>query len=551
MKSKYYLVVMAVCFGLLLTWGILRVSASMYSSNQELSTQSAVEVSESLTVYAENANGQPAINASVYAYTTDGDRADSATTGADGYADLNLSPGTYTIVVYSFNDHFFIYQTNVSPPGSISMTAVGASQVTLTARKNDGYPLMNARVSVGITGGDAWNVSVGWVNYSNSQLIFYVTPGVYDVGVWGWSDRYALYTVGQDFTNPNNMVDFDMTKNPYAVLIIDHPNDTLSYVRLIASDGNIGYIGFSNLEDGDQIVLSTNLGYYATQIISRKDGEGNTWDYYFDLGYEHSFDPYEYLTFSAGGTLSATGRTDEAYVGEVITLTNVVDVFGGYLTHIYTYTPEAIIGEPVFPQVELIDPNAQVTHLQSLEYNLPLTAPTGMYSVNFEWDTGPYQGLLTEESQFEVVPQCTSAVIPPEGGTLYSAWDDTLYEFAPDSFIDTVTITHTVRYVDIPPFAPLVDIEHFYDLVTVYSDTGLPAQPSLPYTITIGFTDKQIGPAIEDSLGLYNWDGAQWVLEPTGLVDPVNNQVIATPNHFSIWGIQGETNRVFLAFVNR
>jgi hypothetical protein len=35
------------------------------------------------------------------------------------------------------------------------------------------------------------------------------------------------------------------------------------------------------------------------------------------------------------------------------------------------------------------------------------------------------------------------------------------------------------------------------------------------------------------------------------MVDPDNNQLVATPDHFSTWGILGETNRVFLTLLNR
>ena len=183
---------------------------------------------------------------------------------------------------------------------------------------------------------------------------------------------------------------------------------------------------------------------------------------------------------------------------------------------------------------------------------MPTTAPIGLYDMHFEWNTGePYQGLLTADSQFRVLPHQTSAIITTEGGSLYSEWDNTLYEFPPGTFIDTVIVTHTVKYTDIPSFAPMVGIGHFYDVTAVYSNTGLPATPYLPYTITIGYADWEKGSVIEDSLALYNWDGAQWVPEPTSLVYPDSNQLIAHPDHFSTWGIWGETLRTFLPVTTR
>ncbi|MFQ5813915.1 MAG: hypothetical protein ACE5I2_12135, partial [Anaerolineae bacterium] len=101
------------------------------------------------------------------------------------------------------------------------------------------------------------------------------------------------------------------------------------------------------------------------------------------------------------------------------------------------------------------------------------------------------------------------------------------------------------------PTGPLTGIDHFFEVSAVYGSTGQPAQPTRSYTVTVGYTDAEKGPAIEDTLALYSWDGSQWVREPTSVVDTDNNTVTATPEHFSLWAVLGETRRMFLPVVLR
>jgi hypothetical protein len=150
------------------------------------------------------------------------------------------------------------------------------------------------------------------------------------------------------------------------------------------------------------------------------------------------------------------------------------------------------------------------------------------------------------------IPASASASILPAGGSLISSFDQTSYTFATGTFTDTVMITHTLRLPgQVPATGRLVGIDHFFEVAAVYSDTGQPAQPAQPYTVTVQYTDAEKGPAIEDTLGLYFWDGAQWVREPTSVVDTANNTVTATPARFGLWVVLGETRRMFLPAIWR
>jgi hypothetical protein len=55
----------------------------------------------------------------------------------------------------------------------------------------------------------------------------------------------------------------------------------------------------------------------------------------------------------------------------------------------------------------------------------------------------------------------------------------------------------------------------------------------------------------EETLALYAWDGDEWVQEPTSAVDMANNVVTAAPDHFSVWAVLGQTNRVYLPLIGR
>ena len=145
-----------------------------------------------------------------------------------------------------------------------------------------------------------------------------------------------------------------------------------------------------------------------------------------------------------------------------------------------------------------------------------------------------------------------SVAIPTGGGALVSPADATTYTFPSGTFTNSVVITHTALYPDsLPSTGDLVGIDHAFEVIAVYSDTGQPAQPAAgkTYTVTVQYTDEEKGLAIKDTLALYYWDGGQWVREPTSVVDMGSNTVTATPDHFSHWAVLGETRRVYLPLV--
>jgi hypothetical protein len=145
-----------------------------------------------------------------------------------------------------------------------------------------------------------------------------------------------------------------------------------------------------------------------------------------------------------------------------------------------------------------------------------------------------------------------SASIPVSGGSLVSDADHTTYIFPADTFTSTVIVTHTLRTAgSMSSTGDLVSIQHFFDVVAVYADSGLPAIPLHPFTITVQYAQDELGVAIENTLGFYTWDGIYWVLQTGGLVDPAQNTVSVQASHFSWWSVLGETLRLYLPSLTR
>jgi alpha-tubulin suppressor-like RCC1 family protein len=146
----------------------------------------------------------------------------------------------------------------------------------------------------------------------------------------------------------------------------------------------------------------------------------------------------------------------------------------------------------------------------------------------------------------------TSVSIPTSGGVVIFSVGATTLDFPSGTFTDTVNLTYTVPFFnDIPPSGDLLGIGHAFDIDATFSADGQQAQPTQPYTVTIQYTDFEKGPAIESTLSLYWWNGSQWVKESSSSVNVNTNTVTATPNHFSIWAVMGETLRVYLPVTQR
>jgi hypothetical protein len=135
--------------------------------------------------------------------------------------------------------------------------------------------------------------------------------------------------------------------------------------------------------------------------------------------------------------------------------------------------------------------------------------------------------------------QATVTVDPASDGKLISI-DGSTRVIVPAASVSQDTI---VTYTPMAPSAtdPLADIGHFFELSAVISGTTTPVTSfSPPYTITMSYAGENTETVLDDTLGLYWWQGGQWVLEPTSSVDTTNYRVTATPNHMTLFSALGE-----------
>lgn len=507
---------------------------------------------EGLIVHVDNADGQPASGADVAAFPSENYWIYwNGSTDSSGNAYLNVPPGTYDVVAYSRGEHFGLHQPDVASPSTANLTAVGTPVITLTAKKKDGTPLDQAYVNVALWSEQrSYGMALGKVS-TDGTMAFNVTSGTYDINVYDTTNYYDLLKRQQILTGPSGTLDFDVSINPTADIVISHPGEYTLGVYLNHPYARVGGTYFSSIAEGGHIVLSANEGYLANQYIQRDATNGDHWNFVLvEDRPDPIVQPGEVITFAVGGALVASGRTEPAKVGDVVVLGKTEDSFSNSLTLIYTTTADGSDFGVVYPLTTLSDPNGVTTTMASSSTRIPYTWPIGWYGVHYVWDTGPYQGLLVADSVFEVKPIATSAVIPTSGGVLTSTFDSISYAFGDSTFTDTVIITHTVRLASIPSIGELVSAGRFFDITAVYSSTGQPAQPTQPYTITIAYVVSDL--VIEDTLALYTWDGDQWVKDPSSVVDIQTNTLVATPSHFSLWAVLGEARRaVYLPLVCR
>lgn len=53
----------------------------------------------------------------------------------------------------------------------------------------------------------------------------------------------------------------------------------------------------------------------------------------------------------------------------------------------------------------------------------------------------------------------------------------------------------------------------------------------------------------EASLGLYWWDGRHWQEEPASRLDLERNTFAAAPDHFSLWAMMVDDQRLYLPYI--
>ncbi len=176
----------------------------------------------------------------------------------------------------------------------------------------------------------------------------------------------------------------------------------------------------------------------------------------------------------------------------------------------------------------------------------PYTRAEGVTEVPYDMAVDDY-GRVWFTSQWGVnmfydpsqATDATVTVAPASDGRLTSIDCSTCVTIRAGAVVSDTVVTYT-------PMTPsatgaLGHIGHFFDLSAVISGTTTPVTSfTPPYTITMSYAGENTETVLDDTLGLYWWQGGQWVLEPTSSVDTTNYRVTATPNHMTLFSALGE-----------
>jgi hypothetical protein len=123
-----------------------------------------------------------------------------------------------------------------------------------------------------------------------------------------------------------------------------------------------------------------------------------------------------------------------------------------------------------------------------------------------------------------------------------------------------VNLNYQPRYQGNMPSQPgLIGIGVYYDLdarTEKYNEEedyyySVDIFPVLPYQFELHYDEAGLRGLSETSLGLYHWDGLQWVKEPSSSVDPAGNTLTAETMHTQLFAVLGEVKTVFLPLTRR
>lgn len=149
------------------------------------------------------------------------------------------------------------------------------------------------------------------------------------------------------------------------------------------------------------------------------------------------------------------------------------------------------------------------------------------------------------------LPAVNTTQITPAGGVVELPQVSLSLNFAPGVFTQTVQLVEFIPDAgDLPPFPGRFRVGTAFYLFAEQADGNEIVQPLAPYTMTLQYADDLVGSS-EGSLRLYGWDGRRWVEESSSQLDVEGNTLTATPDHFSLWALMVDDQRLFLPHISR
>ena len=436
-----------------------------------------------------------------------------------------------------------VYAPDLQVSGGYAYLAEAASGLNIFAVAN---PTLPARVGYYDLPGGARHVFVSGscayvmdgygdlhiLNISNPALPTQI--GFYDVpGEGGDITVVGSYAYIAQFTRVS-IINVSNPAAPFAVGVFSRPYSDIATGVAVA--GNYlyiaGYPGLSvvNVSNPAAPILT---GVFTTPVsVANVAVAGN-------YAYVNSWGSLYIVNITEPAHPAFTGYFPVVGIMETEETSIVVEGALAYVTGVYAGVHVADVSDPAAP-------------VEVAYYNPPGKAMGVDNAGDYIYATFNGDGLVI----LWLAPTASS-VIPTSGGVLNSPGDNTTYTFPPTSvnqaplLTDTLLVTHTGRYSGrIPTHIGLTDVGHAFENTGTYSSTGQLAQPE-PFTVTVEYDQAKLGTAIEGKLALYSWDGLQWIKESSSVVDTTHNIITATLDHFGLWAVLGETNRVFLPLIGR
>jgi hypothetical protein len=170
--------------------------------------------------------------------------------------------------------------------------------------------------------------------------------------------------------------------------------------------------------------------------------------------------------------------------------------------------------------------------------------PAGTYTVELHLSICSRSPYLYDRTSFTVTHVPVSTVISVDGGELsYHYVGHTTSLAVPPGALSAPSV-FTISY-HIPPTTTgqLRGMDHFFDL------DGTQTVFATPLTLTVSYSESMRGPIVPGTENLYRWQDSQWVADSITLASRCSDGLSAQITHFSLFGVLGESKRVYLPIV--
>ena len=146
-------------------------------------------------------------------------------------------------------------------------------------------------------------------------------------------------------------------------------------------------------------------------------------------------------------------------------------------------------------------------------------------------------------SQYVVPGSSSGYVSPGSGGTVHSPDRLAKAEFPAGSVDQNTEVTITPA--NSPPTGDKFGV-YIFDMSAVISGTTTAVTTTSDlYSMTVKYTSQTKRAAIEDTIGLYSWDGSEWVDEGGTLVTETRT-VSASLDHMTYFGLLGDSHLAYI-----